>query len=315
MGKRKLHEFINEVENKHCGKCNQWKLLDQFGKNAQARDGKHYYCKACVNKKIKQRRKVMKEKHKKEREAVAPTGFLVCLKPSCKKGLQPVDQFIGPYVRDDKPTSYCQTCRDKQKEADKQRQAECQKVWDEYRKTHPCVICNQDPEHEHNPLLIEADHLPEFIPTLGVKLKACSDHAYWCHSKRGPAKLRKELKKCQALCVFHHALVTWERINKTEKQSILRKRLIINAEKHKRGCCLRCERVLKEGEECAFHFDHRDPTTKFIRNGKAINPSDFVDLPKSLFYYQWPLEQAKCDLLCANCDKLKTFECKDGYRK
>jgi hypothetical protein len=310
------HKFINTIEHKHCGKCDQWKLLDQFAKYG---NGKQSCCKACDNKRRKQHNKVMKEKLKNERDK-APTGFLVCLRPSCKKGLQPVDQFIGEHVRDEEPTDSCKTCRKKEKEARIRREAPCQKVWDDWRREHPCVICNQDPEHVHNPLLIEADHLPEFIPTLGVKLKACSEVAYWSHSQRGVPELQAELTKCEALCRFHHALQTQQRDHVNgriqTKPCILRRRAIINAEKHKRKCCSnpKCNRVLKKGEERAFDFDHRDPNTKFMYNGKRKDPSQFVRLPQALFATQWPLEQAKCDLLCANCHALKTKGNRDGYK-
>ena len=82
--------------------------------------------------------------------------------------------------------------------------------------------------------------------------------------------------KVQALCKFHHRLVTQQRDHdngRIEKRSwVLKKRAIINAEKHKRGCCTLCKRVLKKGEECAFDFDHRDPTTKFKYKGKTMGP-------------------------------------------
>ena len=309
MTKRKHHEIIQNIEHKHCGKCNKWRTLDKFGKRG---NGKYSCCKSCVNKRIKQRRKVIKEERKKAR-AAAPTGFLVCLRTWCTvKGLQPVDQFISDYVHIEEPTKYCLTCRDKLKEAKKRTEAPCQKVWDDWRKKHPCVICMNDPNHVHDPLLIEADHL-------GGKVTQCSQMSYWCHSKRGPDALQAELKKCQAVCVFHHRLTTQQRDHdngRIQTQTcVLRKRTVINAEKHKRGCCFRCERPVKEGEECAFDFDHRDPNTKFMHKGKTRGPSDFVQLSDALFDTQWPLEQAKCDLLCANCDKLKTWASRDGYKK
>ena len=312
MGKRKLHEFIDNVEHKCCTMCKQWKLLDQFGKHKRKWDKLQSNCKTCKNVKEKQRQKVIKEQLEKARE-MAPSGFLVCLRLSCKKGLQPIDQFISAYVRNDEPRDYCKTCFIKKKETQIRREAPCQKVWDDWRKMHPCVKCMNDPEHEHNYLLIEADHLPEFIPTLGVKLKACSQIGFWSHSKRGPAKLRVELKKCQALCGFHHALVTQQRRHETKDPRVIRKRAVINAEKHKRGCCLRCERLVKKGEECAFHFDHRDSTTKFIRNGKAVSPATLVYFEQPLFDTQWPIEKELVDLLCTNCHKLK--DNRDGYRK
>ena len=314
--KPKPHKVIQGIEYKQCSSCNEWKLLNQFGKKG---NGKQTYCRDCKKKRDtqynKQRRKVILEMRKQARD-VAPTSFLVCLYVCCtvKQWLQPLDQFIHPHVRNDTYTRHCLTCRNKEKEANKRRRTACQKVWDEYRKTHPCVKCMNDPNYEHNYLLIEADHLPEF-----EKVEKCSEMSYWSAKCRGPAKLRAELKKCQATCRFHHRLQTQQRDHdnrRIQKQSsILRKRAIINAEKHKRGCCLRCKRHVKEGEECGFSFDHRDPTTKFIRKGKPVHPASFVKLPDALFDTQWPLEQAKCDLLCANCHGSKTNVSRDGYRK
>ena len=307
------HQFFYGNKYKTCSICNEWKPLNQFGKKAQAWDGKHSCCKACVKKYDKQRRKVMKEKLEKAREA-APTGFSVCSRVCCTvKGLQPVDQFIGPHVRNDEPTKRCLTCRNKEKEARIRRYAACKKVWDDWRREHPCVKCMNDPKYVHNYLLIEADHLPE-----SKKVEQCSELGFWSHSQRGPDALRAELIKCQATCKFHHALVTQQRDHDNgriqTRPKRLRKRAVINAEKYKRGCCLRCDRVLKKGEECAFHFDHRDPNTKFMYQGNTKGPSAFVNLSDALFDKQWPLEQAKCDLLCANCHGLKSKRNKDGYK-
>ncbi len=312
-GERIEHQFFHGIEHKPCSCCNEWLPLDQFGKDARAWDGKQSSCKACVNKKSKQRDKQRREKLEKAREA-APTGFSVCLYHSCTvKGLQPVDQFVSAHVRNDEPTKCCLTCRNKQIEAEKKRRAACQKVWDDWRKTHPCVKCMNDPNYEHNYLLIEADHLPEF-----EKVENCSEVGFWSAESRGPRLQQAELKKCQASCRFHHRLVTQQRDHdkgRIEKQkSKLRKRAIINAEKHKRGCCSnpKCNRVLKKGEERAFEFDHRDASTKFKYKGKARSPSKFVDLPDTDFATQWPLEKDLVDLLCANCHKLK--DNRDGYK-
>ena len=312
MGKRKLHEFIDNVEHKCCTMCKQWKILNQFAKHKRKWDKLQSNCKTCANKKQKQRDEKALKKREAARKEARGTGFLVCLKTCCtvKQLLQPIDQFISAYVRNNKPTDTCKTCRKKEKEERIRREAPCQKVYDDWRKTHRCVKCTNDPNYEHNPLLIEADHLPEF-----EKVKACSEVGYWSAESRGPAKLRKELMKCQALCGFHHALVTQQRRNETKDPRIIRKRAVINTEKYKRGCCSnpKCKRVLKKGEECAFHFDHCDPTTKFIRNGKAVSPATLVYFEQPLFDTQWPLEQAKCDLLCTNCHMLK--DNRDGYRK
>ncbi len=309
MPKRKLHKLINTIEHKQCGGiCKKWLPLDQFGTDKRTVDGKQSICKPCKKKYDKQRHKVALEKLKKERET-APPGFSVCMNTYCiVKALQPLDHFIGVHVHNDKPRDCCQTCLKKIRERNKKRYAPCQKVWDDWRKIHPCVKCINNPNYKHNYLLIEADHL-------GGKVTHCSNVSYWSVKSRGAPALRAELMKCQALCKFHHALQTQQRSNKSERPWVLRKRAIINAEKYRRGCCLKCKRVLNKGEECAFHFDHRDPKTKFEYRGKLLDPSNFVKLPQALFDKQWPLEQAKCDLLCANCHKLKTFANRDGYRK
>ena len=64
------------------------------------------------------------------------------------------------------------------------------------------------------------------------------------------------------------------------QKSQVRKRAVINAEKHKRVCCSnsKCKRLVKRGEECAFHFDHRDPATKFMYQGNTKGPSQFAYL-------------------------------------
>ena len=313
----KQHQFINNIEHKYCGSCSppQWKLLDQFGTRQASWDGKQPYCKACKKKYDKQRDKQRREKRKKAREAARGTGFLVCLGIRCTvKGLQSVDQFISDYVRNDKHTDSCMTCRDKMKVENKLRHAACEKVYQNWRREHPCVKCMNDPNYEHNYLLIEADHL-------GGKVTHCSNMSYWSHSERGVPALRAELITVQSLCRFHHALVTQQRDHDKgrilKQESKLRKRAIMNKEKHKRGCCSnpKCNRVLKEGEERAFHFDHRDASTKFMYQGNTMGPSAFVGLSDAFFDKQWPLEKELVDLLCTNCHKVKPGGNRDGYRK
>ena len=321
MTKRKHHEIIQNIEHKHCGKCNKWKVLDNFGKCKPNWDGLYCFCKVCCNNISYRKINIIMKKRKQARQN-APTNFSVCLHHSCtirdpKQWLQPVDQFMDTHVHTHTLTKCCLKCRSKFKTTRNRpgtiREA-CRKVWDEWRKNNKCIECSQNLNHKHNYLVIEADHLPKF-----EKVKECSNMSYWKTKSRGVPALLAELKKCQSLCRFHHKLQTQQR-NHTkgyylQRKDRLRRRAVINKEKHKRGCCFRCERPVKEGEECAFTFDHRDPTTKFVRNGKVICPGHFVKLPQSLFDTQWPLEQAKCDLLCANCDKLKTWASRDGYKK
>ena len=63
----------------------------------------------------------------------------------------------------------------------------------------------------------------------------------------------------------------------------------------------------------AFDFDHCDPNTKFKYNDNIKCVADLVKLTE--FDTQWPLEQAKCDMLCRNCHGLKSKVNRDGYKK
>jgi hypothetical protein len=37
------------MKSKHCGGCNQTKLLNDFAHNKLAPDGRQYHCRACMN--------------------------------------------------------------------------------------------------------------------------------------------------------------------------------------------------------------------------------------------------------------------------
>lgn len=59
---KKEHIFINNLESKHCAKCNEIKNLEDFGKNNKRWDNLHMYCKPCwidYNKKYKLNAKKM----------------------------------------------------------------------------------------------------------------------------------------------------------------------------------------------------------------------------------------------------------------
>ena len=66
--KRKEHKIINNVELKHCNKCNQWKELKNFNKSKKQWDGLRFYCKSCLKKKAIEYRKNNKHKAKKYRK-------------------------------------------------------------------------------------------------------------------------------------------------------------------------------------------------------------------------------------------------------
>ena len=67
MPAKKLHKIINNIEYKHCCKCNEWKTLDKFDKGKNRADGLSPYCKECrcneykikiLNRPVKERGKI-----------------------------------------------------------------------------------------------------------------------------------------------------------------------------------------------------------------------------------------------------------------
>ena len=190
--------------------------------------------------------------------------------------------------------------------------------------------------------VLEADHLvPEY------KTHALSDYFWWAWNG-GPAAMRAEAAKCQWICRFCHSLEpTGNQANRcgdpaampdgkqgkhaTEEETkqyhakhhakiVYPKQAYVDAEKLRRGRCLTCEREVTPANAFAFQFDHRDETTKLIGKdtlagkkggvgGLVGNHAKRAALPKIKDVLD--AEMAKCDLLCANCHKRKTY----GYEE
>jgi hypothetical protein len=92
----------------------------------------------------------------------------------------------------------------------------------------------------------------------------------------------------------------------------------VDARKQAVGCCQRCERADVEGNEWAFHWDHRDPATKLIGKdtlagmnggvcGLVHNHAKRAELDAPGFREVLDEEMDKCDLLCHNCHHHKTW--------
>ena len=71
---------------------------------------------------------------------------------------------------------------------------------------------------------------------------------------------------------------------------------IIHEEKLRRGC--KC--CGYNAHACALDFDHLDPTTK-TRNVAKMHTTNLLTLSKEI---------AKCQVLCANCHRIKTHDLK-----
>jgi len=239
-------------------------------------------CQRCLEKARKRNEK------KRDATPVCPPGQRYCT--GCGH-MQPEDQFKSRHCRRETLTKWCQTCRQSHARSHVNpttNRGKCRVRWEEWKAKNPCVVCG-----ESDPQLIEADHLRD-------KVHNCGDNSYWaCHG--GVPALEKELKKCQSLCRWCHALKSDRERGTVKIKCVLKRRAIINAEKLRRGKCLRCPRRVTLETCCAFDFDHRDASTKVIRLSKLVEKS------QSFFDQHIKSELKACDLLCCNCHKKVTI--------
>ena len=159
----------------------------------------------------------------------------------------------------------------------------------------------------------------------------------------GVAAMRLEAAKCQWICGFCHYLEptsasarrcgdpagmpagksrgTKEEVaqyNAKRKATIkYPKQQHVDAEKLRIGSCAKCDRGVAKETCAAFQFDHIDETTKIKgkdtlageRGGVAglvnnnANRAALGEIKDVI-----DAEMAKCQLLCANCHKLKTYD-------
>ena len=240
------------------------------------------WCERCREKARKVNRKI------RNATPVCPPGQKYC--NHCGY-IQPEDQFKSSVARRQTLTKKCKTCRQILARAlinPTTTTGKCRARWEEWKANNPCVVCD-----EKDPQLIEADHLRD-------KVYHCSADRYWSNHGGVPA-LETELAKCQSLCCWCHRLKTKRERGIWKQTSILKRRAIINAEKMRRGKCLRCPRRVTLETCCAFDFDHRDASTKVIRLSQLIRK------PKAFFDQHIKSELKACDLLCCNCHMKKTI--------
>lgn len=236
------------------------------------------------------RENISKSKRKRKRLAeqqTIPIGKRCCT--NCCR-IQNENEFHSLHARRTTFTAWCRTCRDVKSRSQKNpttTTGKCRQVWMKWRNSQVCVHCG-DTSH------IEADHLRD-------KVRMCSEYTWWaCHG--GTEALTKELTKCQPLCLFCHRLKSEKERKPQTRPSKVRKRAIINAEKMRAGGCERCDRKCTPENLVAFDWAHND------RKTKTIHISRLVYKAEAYFQAQWPIERAKCNLLCCLCHKDETIE-------
>ena len=241
-------------------------------------------------------------KRKRENKNIVPKGYRRC--SGCFH-VKKEERFRSLHSRRTKLTVTCYHCRDINYRAiinPTTKKGVLRELWFEWKRNKTCIGCGETK-------YIEADHY------IGKKVHNCSDFNWWaCHG--GVQALKKEFAKCQPLCKFCHRLKSHQerRPCKTSfkiKSLTMFKRNIINNEKRKVGCCERCSRKITDENLVGFDWAHTN------RAEKTIQISKLPDTNYAYFCKQWPIEKAKCVLLCCNChpNSRRKFKIKRKYFK
>jgi hypothetical protein len=177
------------------------------------------------------------------------------------------------------------------------------------------------------------------------KVHHLSDYVWWAYNGGVEAMRAEQAKGMQWICGFCHALEKtspaanrWpdpdtmpdgkqgksatkeeirQAVDKHKAKIVYPKQKYIDAKKRAVGACTKCSRHVKPGEEWAFHYDHRDETTKLKGKhtlaGKSGGVAGLVNnctkraaLDAPGFKKVLDNECDGCDLTCHNCHHRKT---------
>ena len=279
MPKRRLGETLVKPRSKKCSKKSCGQMHTTKYKSCPA-------CRASSRKSMRKRKRLAAEQN-------VLDGHRLCT--GCLH-IKPEDQFISRHARRKKPTVQCQQCRDilyRSSINPETCTGRCRQVWLDWKKDKTCAHCGSSEA-------IEADHL-------GEKVHECSHTCWWtCHG--GPEALKKELAKCQPLCMPCHRIKSKKERGVQTQPQILRLRKIINDEKIRVAACECggawgvCGRKVTPENVQTFDWAHKDRATKTIKIANLVYKSE------EYFQKQWPFERAKCRLLHSICHKAETAE-------
>jgi hypothetical protein len=150
-------------------------------------------------------------------------------------------------------------------------------------KSRPCQDCG-----DTFPLVaMDFDHLRDKVASVSAMVSAC----------RPLDAILEEIGKCEVVCACCHRTRTLSRRGAFPYPP---GRLVALIRQLKAGSCTVCG--ISRAPEC-MDFDHRDPAIKSTGIARLQN---YVDTPKNR--ERLLDEVAKCDLLCANCHRIKTVE-------
>lgn len=287
---------------KRCRNCKKTKDVSCFHKHPSNKDGLKGQCKECRSEYDKKRR--AKRKKNRLEETDLPEGHKQCANVSCNRIL-PLSHFQSNKKGRTRPTAWCDICRAIDKNSAENpttAKGKCLAYYRELQQTNPCVKCEEEGEacvYPRDWRLIEFDHIDPKAKRkkrTGEEGHELGDYRWWSNHS-GVEAMKEEVKKCQALCIYHHKTKTKNETGEETQAHVIQKREIINKKKRERGGCLACGLECVEGNEYLFNLRLREGETSTIPASQLVY--------KSWDYFDENLddELAKRYMLCCGCNK------------
>lgn len=270
----KTRKVIKTPKTKTCFCCKKTKAPTDYYNRYSVYCGLSAYCKVCLTIKGRKRTKRLRMRD-------LPGNFLlgskICSK--CHKNKRKTSFNLNMSNKDFLYSS-CKKCIN-----NRRKNLQSYRMQKKIEMGGKCVSCGDDCLE-----ILEFDHIVRDNKSFGIS------------EARSIKQIDEESKKCQLLCTYCHRHKTYlengERVKRTLQSEINRE--VIRTIKHEIGGCFDCNRVVEEGWESSFDFDHIDPSTKSFTISQAVMKGISNDLLQE--------ELSKCALKCANCHRLRTIE-------
>lgn len=293
-----------EIMEKRCTKCLIVKAL-QFFRPSDGQGGTTARCRKCESKvsngpKTLEQKKRIQEKRK-QRKQRRKKMVISIKEQACKTCniVKPADQFFIQLESKTGIDSSCKKCRKKQYE-------ECkQYMISEKKQVGRCENKDCNYSHNDNWKVLDFAHIDRT-----TKFKHPKTHKIVEFRRLKLADMKIERLKCRIICRNCHRMET-----KLEEMKLAKTRKplpefyqnrkakyadFVLSEKLRRVACVDCKLPISATNQTVFDFDHR------IREEKLSSISKMVSGKKEISTIQE--EMKKCDLRCANCHQLKTYD-------
>jgi hypothetical protein len=276
---------------KVCTKCGKTKSLSEFYNSKKSYDGKSYWCKQCVRirdlnyrskniEKIKAKERKRSELRRKDpiykayrqkyRRTNSERMRVSARESTRKRRLNPIVKQAEKIRALAYRKQNLELFRAKDRELMKSRQA-----WLNSLKENPCIDCGKI----FRPCAMDFDHIR------GDKFKGVGEMLSY---KRD--RILSEISKCDLVCANCHRIRS--KNSRGEVKRLGRKRFYAKIDVLKNKPCVDCGEIFPP---VAMDFDH-------VRGEKVATIAQMRSWP----WDQTLLELSKCELICANCHRVRT---------